>query len=97
MEQKYLLDSPARGLLHNVMNEVLRGFKIANFDSVIGTSPEEFQQLMKKFDPSKDSLALDAVQVLIFRNAIRERPYSNSVWKNFIRERAMTSNMDKVS
>ena len=63
-----------RGLLHNVLNEVLNGFALENFEIVIGMKESEVRQLLAYLGELSDNteLDLDLTQLVAFRNALRE-------------------------
>ena len=44
-DPQFTLDSAKRGLLHSVLNEVLNGFALENFNAAIGVDKEELQTL----------------------------------------------------
>jgi hypothetical protein len=55
------------------VNEVLNGFRLEHFDAAIGTSREEFQQLLGHFGGlPEDGVSLNFPQTVAFRNALRE-------------------------
>jgi hypothetical protein len=63
-----------RGLLHNVLNEVLNGFALEHFEMVIGMKESEVRQLLAYLGELSDNteLELDVTQLVAFRNALRE-------------------------
>jgi len=73
-EFRLTLDSTKSRLLRSVLNEVLNGFAINNFEVVIGKSKTELNNLLVRLgDLSEDSkLELDFSQALAFSNALRE-------------------------
>jgi hypothetical protein len=71
--KKYRFDPPSGGLLQSVVNEALNGFRLEHFDEAIGTSCEEFQQLLGHFGGlPEDEVSLNLPQTSAFRNALRE-------------------------
>jgi hypothetical protein len=61
-------------LLHNVLNEVLNGFVLDNFEAVVGMSKSELNQLLEYLHalPDGADVDLNLVQIVTFRNALRE-------------------------
>lgn len=62
------------GLLHSVLNEVLNGFALDNFDVVIGMKRSELGQLLAYLHelPGDADVDLNLTQAVAFRNALRE-------------------------
>jgi hypothetical protein len=62
------------GLLHSVLNEVLNGFAVDDFNVVIGLNRSELSQLLEYLDelPGDEEIDLNLTQTTAFRNALRE-------------------------
>ena len=73
-KQQFHLDSEALGLLGSVLNEVLNGFEIPEFDRKIGMKRGQLKELLKHLHtlPSRDTVTLDVQQTYAFRNALSE-------------------------
>jgi len=61
-------------LLHQCLNEILRGFRLDNLEGVIGIEEPRLTELLAYLDelPEKAEISLDLTQTLVFRNALRE-------------------------
>lgn len=70
----YVIESSDRNLLRNVLNEVLNGFAIDNFESTIGISWSELNELFERFKELSDDeqLRLTRPQAWAVHNALRE-------------------------
>jgi hypothetical protein len=71
--QRVVLDADERRLLLNVLNEVLHGFAVDNFDEVIGKGREEVLHLLTEVSEAggDQKVVLNPDQTAIFRNALR--------------------------
>jgi hypothetical protein len=60
-------------LYRSVLNEVLNGFVVDDFDAVIGMTPAELQQLLTQLNglPEDVGIKLDLNRTRAFRNALR--------------------------
>lgn len=72
--QQFHFDSTKRRLLHSVLNEVLNGFAIQDFDEAIGTDKAELRSLLDNLDslPESFGVELDRSQTVAFYNSLRE-------------------------
>jgi hypothetical protein len=70
----FTYDVRDRGLLQSVLNEVLNGFALDNFDVVIGMKRSELGQLLAYLNelPGDAEVDLNLTQVVALRNALRE-------------------------
>lgn len=59
-------------LLRSVLNEVLNGFPIDDFDTAIGMETAEVQKLLTELNelPAEAGIVLDRKQAVAFRNAL---------------------------
>jgi hypothetical protein len=75
------LDASERRLLLNVLNEVLHGFAVENFDEVIGKDRDHVRQFLDDASHVKEDeeIILNLDQTFIFRNALRKTLASLSV------------------
>jgi len=73
-EFRFNLDSSKWGLLRSVLNEVLNGFALDNFDAVIGLNRGELHTLLSHlcYLSVNEKVNLDLRQTGAFRNALRE-------------------------
>lgn len=60
-------------LLRSVLNEVLNGFIVYDFDGAIGAKRTELEQLLTQLNrlPDDVGIKLDLAQTIAFRNALR--------------------------
>ena len=68
------LDPSKSGLLRSVLNEVLNGFALNNFDALIGQGNEELFKLFARLRdlPEDANIDLDLNQTRAFRSALHE-------------------------
>jgi hypothetical protein len=73
-KQQFRLDSEELGLLGSVLNEVLNGFEVPEFDRKIGMKRGDLEELLKQLQTlgSHDAVTLDIHQTHAFRNALSE-------------------------
>jgi hypothetical protein len=71
---QFNLDSAKRGLLHSVLNEIINGFFLPDFNKVIGTDKENLEPLLAHLCdlPKGAVITLDRAQTIAFHNALRE-------------------------
>jgi hypothetical protein len=71
---QFRFDSEDLGLLQSVLNEVLNGFKVPDFDQRIGMNRGEAEELFKRIRSLHcgDSLTLGLHEARAFRNALSE-------------------------
>jgi len=71
---KLTFDSTKWPILQSVLNEVLHGFAIENFESTIGKDREGLRHLLVQFGHARRGRAieLDLSQTIALRNALRE-------------------------
>lgn len=72
--QEFAFKPSDRLLMENVLNEVLNGFRVDNFSSVIGMDESELNNVLSGLHdlPNDAQLRLSLPQTLAFRNALRE-------------------------
>jgi hypothetical protein len=73
-ESQFRFESQELGLLGSVLNEVLNGFAVPEFDSRIGMKKADIEDLLKHLQTlgAGDALTLDMGQTRAFRNALSE-------------------------
>jgi hypothetical protein len=71
---QFRLDSEEQGLLRSVLNEVLNGFEVPEFERRIGMNSADLEQLLKHLQTlgNRDAVTLDIQQTRAFRNALSE-------------------------
>jgi hypothetical protein len=71
--RQFILCSREWVLFHQCLNEILNGFKLENIDATIGAE-EKLMELLAYLNslPEKAEIPVDATQLLVFRNALRE-------------------------
>ena len=73
-EQQFSFNSDDLGLLRSVLNEVLNGFDVPEFDRRIGMKRAALEELLARLHNfgSHDAMTLDTNQTRAFRNALFE-------------------------
>ncbi len=73
-ELQFRFDSEESGLLGSVLNEVLNGFSVPDFDQRIGMRRADLEGLFLRLRKvgSPDAMALDVNQTRALRNALSE-------------------------
>jgi hypothetical protein len=66
---QFNLDSAKRGLLHSVLNEIINGFFLPDFNKVIGTDKENLEPLLAHLCdlPKGAVITLDRAQTIAFQ------------------------------
>jgi hypothetical protein len=73
-EPQFSFNSDDLGLLGSVLNEVLNGFNVPEFDRRIGMKRADLEELLARLHDfgSHDAVTLDTSQTRAFRNALFE-------------------------
>lgn len=73
-QQQFTFGPAERDLIRSVLNEVLNGFALDDFEAKIGKSKSELQNLLTYVHklPEKAGATLNMNQTTMFRNALRE-------------------------
>jgi hypothetical protein len=73
-ETHFTLSATKRWLLHSILNEVLRGFKVDDFSNVIGIGKEKLRRLDVQLDglPEGAAIELGLPEIIALHNALRE-------------------------